>query len=142
MPPSGNTSPRLFRSVVSPCGNTRPRERDASPNPRFLASGPPHSLAETRKKPPSLHPKKSPTPTAATRRWPRWAFGSAMSPSGNTSPRHVGPVASPSGTPDLGSTTRVRIHGFLRRGLFALRRIITKNCSNCARRDMNSAVSA
>ena len=51
-----------------PCGNTRPREHDASPKPRFLASGTPHSRAENRKKPPSLHPKKSPTPTVPTRR--------------------------------------------------------------------------
>ena len=36
--------------------------------PEFLASSPPHSLAETRKKPPSLHPKKSSTPTVSTRR--------------------------------------------------------------------------
>ena len=37
--------------VVSPCGNTRPREHDANPNPRFLASGPSRSLAEKRKNP-------------------------------------------------------------------------------------------
>ena len=68
MSPSGNASPRLFGPVVSTCGSTRPREQDASPNPGFLASGPPHSLAETRKKPPLLHPKKNPTPTVPTRR--------------------------------------------------------------------------
>ena len=68
MSPSGNTSPRLFGPIVSPCGSTRSREQNASPNPGFLASGPPHSLVETRKKPPSLHPKKSPTPTVPTRR--------------------------------------------------------------------------
>ena len=50
MSPSGNTSPRLFRPVVSPCGSTRPRERDASPNPGFLASWPLLSLAYNRKK--------------------------------------------------------------------------------------------
>ena len=43
-----------------------------------------------------------------------------MSPFGNTSARLFKPVASPSGTPGLGSTTRVRTHGFSRRGLFAL----------------------
>ena len=68
MSPSGNTSPRLFGPVVSPCGSTRSRERDASPDPGFLASDPPHSLAETRMKPLSLHPKKSPTTTVPTRR--------------------------------------------------------------------------
>ena len=46
-----NTSPPLFMPAVSPCAITRPWEQDASPNPRFLASGPSHSLAETRKKP-------------------------------------------------------------------------------------------
>ena len=95
-------------------------------DPGFLASGPPHSLAKTRKKPPSLHPKKSPTPTAPTRRWPCWTFGSTMSSSGNTSPRHFGPVVSPSGIPGLGSTMRVRTHGFSRRSLFALWRIIAR----------------
>ena len=59
MSPSGNTSLRLFGPVVSPCGSTSARAQDASPNPGFLASGLPHSLGETRKKPPSLHPKKS-----------------------------------------------------------------------------------
>ena len=57
MSPSGDTSPRLSGPLVSSCGNTRPREHDSSPNPQFQASGPPHSLAETRKKPPSLLPK-------------------------------------------------------------------------------------
>ena len=52
--------------------------------------------------------------------------GSAMSPSGNTSPRHFGPVMSPSGTPGLWSTTRVRTRGFSRRGLFSLWRIIAR----------------
>ena len=68
MSPSGNTSSRLFGPVASPCGRTTPREQDASPNPGFLASSPAQSLAESRKKPPSLHPKKSPTPTVPTRR--------------------------------------------------------------------------
>ena len=68
MSPSGNTSPRLFGPVVSTCRSTRPREQDTSPNPGFLASGYSHSLAETRKKPPSLHSKESPTPTVPTRR--------------------------------------------------------------------------
>ena len=56
--PSGTTTPRLFGPVVSPSGSTRLREQDASSNPGFLASGAPYSLAETRKKPPSLHPKR------------------------------------------------------------------------------------
>ena len=68
MSPSGNTSPRLFGPVVSPCGSTRLREQDASSNSRFLTSGTPHSLAETRKNPPSLHQKESPTSTVPTRR--------------------------------------------------------------------------
>ena len=68
MSPSGNTSPRLVGRVVSPSESTRPREQDASPNPGLLVSGPSHSLAETRKKPPSLHRKKSPTPTMPTHR--------------------------------------------------------------------------
>ena len=68
MSPSGNTSFRFLWPVMSPCGITRPREKDASPNLGFLASGPPHSLAESRKTPPSLHMKKSLTPTVATRR--------------------------------------------------------------------------
>ena len=36
MSPFGNTDPRLFGPVVSPCGSTRPREQDASPNLGFL----------------------------------------------------------------------------------------------------------
>ena len=140
MSPSGNSSPCLFGPAVSPCGNIRPREHNASPNPRFLASGPPHSLAETRKKPPSLHPKRSPTPTVPTRREPRWAFGSAISPSGNTILPHFGPVVSPSGTPGLGSTTRVQTHSFSRRDLFALWRKIARNYSYCARRGRGSEV--
>ena len=53
-----NINPRLFGHVVCPCGNTRVREHDASPRPRFLTSGPAYSLAETRKKPLLLHPKR------------------------------------------------------------------------------------
>ena len=45
-----HTSPWLFGPVVSPCGNARPQEHDVSPNPRFLASGLPYSLAEARNK--------------------------------------------------------------------------------------------
>ena len=65
-------------------------------------------------------------------------FGSAMSLSWNTSPRHFGPVVPPSGTASRGSTTRVRTHSLSRRGLFAVWRTITRNCSNCARRDRGS----
>ena len=96
-------SPWLFGPAVSPCGSTRPWEHDAGPNPRFVASGPPHSLVETRKKPPLLRPQNS-SPTVPTRHETRWAFGSAMSPSGNTSPWLFGPVMSPSGN------TRPREH--------------------------------
>ena len=42
--------------------------------------------------------------------------------------------------PGLGSTTRVRTHGFSRRGLFALCRVIARNCSNCARWDRGSGL--
>ena len=51
MSPSGNTSPRVFGPVVAHCGTIRPREHDESLSPPFPATGPPHSLAETRKKP-------------------------------------------------------------------------------------------
>ena len=68
MSPSGNTCPRLFGPVMSPCGSIRPREQDANLNMGFLASGPSHSRADTRKKSPSLHPKTSLTPTVPTLR--------------------------------------------------------------------------
>ena len=51
---------------MSPCGNIMPPEHNASPTPRVLASRPPHSLEETRKKPPLLNPKHSPTTMVPT----------------------------------------------------------------------------
>ena len=127
-----------FGPVVSPCGNAKRRKHDASPNPRVLDFGYVHSLATTQKKPPSLHPNKSPTPTVPTRRYSRWAFGSAMSPSGNTRPQHFGSVVSLSGPPGLGSMTRVRTHGFSCRDVFAPWLKFTRNCSNHARRKRGS----
>ena len=39
-----------FGPAMSPSGNTRPREHDVSPKPRFIASCHLHSLAKNRKK--------------------------------------------------------------------------------------------
>ena len=59
---------RLDGPVVSSCGYIRCRDHNSRPNPLFLASGPPHSLAEIRKKPPLLHSKNNAIPTVPTRR--------------------------------------------------------------------------
>ena len=50
MSPSGNTSLRQVGPVMSSSGNTRPRNHNASPDPRFLASCPFRSSAKNRRK--------------------------------------------------------------------------------------------
>ena len=105
MSSSGNTRPRHVGPVVSSCGNTKLRELDANPNPRFLSSGPLRSLAENA----GIHSNCA-RKMVKNRRCqpvgrPRWTFGSAMSPSGNTSSQIFGPAVSPCGN------TRRREHG-------------------------------
>ena len=96
MSPSGNTRPRQFGPVVSPSENTRPRQ---------------------------FGPVMSPS---GNTRPPQ--FGPGMSPSGNTRPWPFGPVMSPSETPGLGITIRIRTHGFSRRFPVALWRKTTRSC--------------
>ena len=124
MCPSGKTSHRLFGPEVSPCGSTRLRGARCESKPGLSRPESSSLAGRTRKTIPSLNQKMIPTPTVPTCRQPRWTFGSAMSPSGNTSPRLIGLVVSLSRTPGLKSTTRFRTNGLSPRVLIALYGIV------------------
>ena len=87
MSSSGNTSPQHFGPVVSPCGNTKPREHDASPNPRF----PPRVLHT---------------------RWRKSARSCPNCGRTRVKNRRCQPVGSLVGHLGLQCSTRVRTHGF------------------------------
>ena len=57
MSPTGDTRPWLLGPVMFLSGNTRPRDHEPSPDPRFLVSCPRCSLANTRRKLLYLRPK-------------------------------------------------------------------------------------
>ena len=57
MSPTGDTKPWLFGPGLFLSGDTRPREHEASPDPRFLVSCPHRVLANNRRKLLSLRPK-------------------------------------------------------------------------------------
>ena len=57
MSPTGDTKPWLFGPGMFLSGDTRPREHEASPDPRFLVSCPHRLLANNRRKLLSLRPK-------------------------------------------------------------------------------------
>ena len=60
--------------------------------------------------------------------------GSAMSPSGNTSPRLFGPIVSPWGAPGFGSKMRVRTRGFSPRVLLTRWGKLVRSRPRCARK--------